>query len=141
MNPVYLSAFVILASALLFIVGALLLAVAARHWVVAINEITIYRINRSRVNAQEDTIRSAEEAVDELRGHSERMASEPEYPSDRDLRRAAFEQTMDELGVEGVEMPEHYVTTEDNSLREPSTNGHSEAIFPDSLYNEQIAER
>lgn len=117
--------------------------VAGALWVFAhaFRELQFARAATLSNDTTAETLRASHDAVDEIRGHRDRIAREPEYASDNELRLAAFEQTMAEMGVEGAEMPEHYVTTEDNAMRTASTNGHSEGIDRDFLYNEEIAER
>lgn len=99
----------------------------------ALREVQFARSAALGADATRETLRASSEAVDELAGHRERLAREsPGFPSDAELRRAAFEQMQDELGGEGATLPEQYGTTDENAMR-LSPNGETD-IRPDELY-------
>lgn len=125
----FIDALAALGAAVLFIGGSCALLACLIVFTKALSGLAQARAQFATAAAQEEIVRVSREATDELDRHPSRRA-EHEYPSAEELRRAAYEQTMDELGVEG-EMPEHYPTVEDNALRYP--NGQSE-IEPDLLY-------
>jgi hypothetical protein len=139
----FADAFAIVALAVLFIAGVCLLGVAARTWMKALVETEQHRSLRMRVDAQATTLKDAEEAVDELRGHAARRGEEPPtVPSEEELLAWARAQSHPEYG--GEEPPyvgepsvpnEEYRTTDDNAMmRGASSNGEAGEIDPDHLF-------
>lgn len=100
----------------------------------AFRELQFARLAALNADASRETLRASSEAVDELAGHRERLSRESGgLPSDAELRRAAFEQTAAELGLEDATLPEQYTDVEQNAMR-LSPNGEAD-IPPDSLYD------
>ena len=136
-------AFAILALAILFIAGVLLLAVASRSWVRALSETENYRSLRMRVDAQAETLRDAEAAVAELQGHARRNREGDDtiVPSEEELLAWTRAQSEPEYGGEppmgamDYETPPEpeYRTTDDNAMRVPR-NGEAGEIDPDHLF-------
>lgn len=101
-------------------------------FVKALSGLANARAHFAAAAAQEEIVRASSEAQDELAQHPSRR-SEHAYPSEAELRQAAYDQTMEELHLDPNAMPEHYSTVEENALRDASMNGRGE-IEPDSLY-------
>lgn len=122
--------------AFFFLVAVAMVGGALWLFAHAFREVQFARSAALGADATRETLRASSEAVDELAGHRERLAREsPGLPTDAELRRAAFEQTMDELGVEGAEMPEQYTTISQNEQR-LNLDGET-SIPPDFLYEPQ----
>lgn len=136
--PFILDAFAVLGTAVLFIGGIAMLAACGIVFFRALRELAGARAALSAAQAQEETVRAGHDAVDEIKERREYIRREPSYPTDAELRQAAYDQTLEELGVDGSEMPESYTTVDDHAAR-IGANGQAD-IPPDSLY-EPVSER
>jgi hypothetical protein len=126
----YNDAIAILESSVLFVVGTILLGVAALVFARAFAEVQRGRAHRSSADAQEDTMRAASKAVDEIEEHRSREDYNPHIPSEREL--------LDAMMMDGGITPP------------PSRNGHTPPKPGSAMYdpaqetttmrNEQIEE-
>lgn len=115
----------ILAAAVIFVVGVVVLGVGAWMWTRALAEVQRARVHRISADTQEETLESGREALDEIderRRRNREPVEERAFPSDHDF----YRQILDERP------PEQDVTTTGNEGAEYL--GQDSGITPDRIY-------